>query len=156
MFDQRRRLPWLLSIALAPLAFGSSGCSEELGPEQMPVTRVKGVVRQGQSPVSGGWIEFMPVEGTVGKLRSARLRNDGSFETERVPVGLNLIRLANAPLGSRSAERLFGSYRSPIRRTIPAESTLPLVIDVRDEAIRFNSSHPRDTALESRGSGESR
>ena len=132
MFDKRQRLSWLLLIAPACLAFGSPGCSEELGPEHMIVTRVQGVVRRGHSPVSGGWIEFFPVEGTVGKLRSARIRNDGSFKAERVPVGLNLIRLANAPLGSRGAERLFGLYTSPSRRTIPANSTLPLVIDVRD------------------------
>jgi hypothetical protein len=154
MFDKRRWLSWLLSLALTPLAFGASGCSEELGPERMIVTRVKGVVQHGQSPVSGGWIEFMPVEGTVGKLRSARIRNDGSFEAEHVPVGLNLIRLPHAPLGSRGAERLFGSYRSPIRRAILAQSTLPLVIDVRDEAILFNQSRARDSALKSRGSGE--
>ena len=41
----------------------ASGCSEELGPERMVVTRVKGVVRDGRSPVSAGWIEFFPVEG---------------------------------------------------------------------------------------------
>jgi hypothetical protein len=156
MFDKRRRLSWLRSIALAWLAVGAPGCSEELGPERMIVTRVKGVVRQGQSPVSGGWIEFMPVEGTVGKLRSARIRNDGSFEAEHVPVGLNLIRLANAPLGSVGAERLFGSYRSPVRRIVPAHSTLPLVIDVVDEAILFKNSQARVSGLESRGSGEPR
>jgi hypothetical protein len=154
MFDKRRWLSWLLSLALTPLAFGSSGCSEELGPERMIVTRVKGIVRHGQSPVSRGWIEFLPVEGTVGKLHSARIRNDGSFEAEHVPVGLNLIRLAHAPLGSPGAERLFGSYQSPIRRTVLAQSALPLVIDVRDEAILFNKSHARDSALKSRGSGE--
>jgi hypothetical protein len=154
MFDKRRWFSWLLSLALTPLAFGSSGCSEELGPEQMIVTRVKGIVRHGQSPVSRGWIEFMPVEGTVGKLHSARIRDDGSFEAEHVAVGLNLIRLAHAPLGSPGAERLFGSYQSPIRRTVLAHSTLPLVIDVRDEAILFNKSHARDSALKSRGSGE--
>jgi hypothetical protein len=154
MFDKRRRLSWLHSIALVGLAAGSPGCSEELGPERMLVTRVTGVVRHGQSPVSAGWIEFMPVDGTVGKLRSAKIRNDGKFEVDRVPVGLNLIRLANAPLGSVGAEQLFGSYRSPIRRTVSAQSTAPIVIDVRDEAILFKESRARDMGPESRGSGD--
>jgi hypothetical protein len=156
MFDNRWRVSWLHSIVLAWLAFGLPGCSEELGPEHMIVTRVKGVVRHGHSPVSGGWVEFLPVEGTVGKLRSARIHSDGSFEAERVPVGLNLIRLANAPLGSVGAERLFGSYRSPIRRNVVAESTQPLVIDVVDETILFKNAHARDAALETRGQGDPR
>jgi hypothetical protein len=154
MFDKRRRVSWVHSIALASVAFGSPGCSEELGPEQMIVTRVKGVVRRGQAPVSGGWIEFFPVDGTVGKIRSARIRNDGSFEGERVAVGRNLIRLANAPLRTAGAEQLFGSYKSPIRRTISGQSTEPLVIDVRDEAILFNESRARINKPESRGPGD--
>ena len=43
---------------LAWLAIGPSGCSEELGPEHMAVARVKGFVKEGLRPVSGGWIEF--------------------------------------------------------------------------------------------------
>jgi hypothetical protein len=156
MFDKRRPLSWLNSIAQVWLAFASPGCSEELGPEQMIVTRVTGVVRRGPTPVSGGWIEFLPVDGTVGKIRSARIRNNGSFEAEQVPVGRNLIRLANAPLGSAGAEQLFGSYRSPIRRTVPAVPTSPLVIDVLDEAILFKKSRVRDMAPESPGSGDPR
>jgi hypothetical protein len=156
MFDKRQRLSWLHSIALAWLAFGLPGCSEELGPERLIVTHVKGIVSHGKTPVSGGWVEFLPVEGTVGKLRSARIRSDGSFEAERVPVGLNLIRLANAPLGSIGAERLFGSYRSPIRRNVLAHSTQPLVIDVVDETILFKNAQARDAALETRGQGDPR
>ena len=138
------------------VAFGSPGCSEELGPERMIVTQVKGVVKHGQLPVSGGWVEFLPVEGTVGKLRSARIKSDGSFQAERVPVGLNLIRLANAPLGSVGAERLFGSYTSPIRRTVLAQSTQLIVIDVIDEAILFKKSRAEITRPELPGPGDPR
>jgi hypothetical protein len=156
MIDKRRWLSWLRSIALTWLAVGSSGCSEELGPEQLIVTRVKGFVREGRSPVTAGWIEFFPVEGTVGNLRSAKIGKDGSFEAENVPVGVNLIRLANAPLGSPNAKRLFGSYQSPIRRTIPREPTEHLVIDVFDETILFKNSQARLTGPEPRASGETR
>src|SRR5271166_5362914 len=130
MFDNRRWLSWLRLIALAWLAVGSLGCSQELGPERMIVTRVKGFVREGRSAVSAGWIEFLPVEGTVGNLCAAKIGKDGSFDAEHVAVGVNLIRLANAPLGSQNAERLFGSYQSPIRRTVLPQPTEPVVIDV--------------------------
>ena len=96
------------------------------------------------------------MDGTVGKLRSARIRSDGSFEADRVAVGINLIRLANAPLGSVGAERLFGSYHSPIRRTIPDSSTEPLVIDVVDEAIPSRTHEHAITAQNHGRSGEPR
>src|SRR5438132_13339166 len=86
----------LLFVGLGLL---SAGCAEELGPVPLRVARVQGVVRERGRPVSGGWIEFVPVDGTVGNLRSARLHQDGSFEADRVAVGTNLIRLVNAPSG---------------------------------------------------------
>ena len=76
------------------------------------------MLREGSRPVSGGWIEFFPVEGTVGNLRSARVRADGSFEADGVAVGENLIRLVNAPVELSGATQLFGSFQSPIRRVI--------------------------------------
>jgi hypothetical protein len=153
MIDNRRPHSWLYWIALA---VGSSGCSEELGPERMIVTHVNGVVREGQSPVSRGWIEFMPLQSTVGNIRSTKIRADGTFEAERVSVGVNLIRLANAPLGSVGAEQLFGSYQSPIRRTIPLQPQEPLVIDVLDEVILYKAARARAAEPKARGSGEPR
>ncbi len=94
----------------------AAGCSEELGPERMPVTRIKGVVREGSRPVSGGWIEFIPVDGTVGNLCSARLGPDGSFDADKVPVGVNLIRLVNAPLTSAGRNRIWSEPTS--RRSV--------------------------------------
>jgi hypothetical protein len=156
MIDKCQWLSLLRSIALAWLAVGSCGCSEELGPERMIVTPVKGFVREGRSAVTAGWIEFLPVEGTVGNLRSAKIGKDGSFEAEHVAVGVNLIRLANAPLGSQNAERLFGSYQSPIRRTVLPQPTEPIVIDVFEEAIRFKNSQALLTGPERGASGDSR
>jgi hypothetical protein len=156
MIDKRRLFLWFRPLALALPAMGSSGCSEELGPERMPVARVTGVVREGSQPVSGGWIEFFPVDGTVGNLRSARLRADGSFEADHVPVGLNLIRLVNVPLSSPAAKQIFGAYTSPIRRTILAQPTEPLLIDVVDESILLQNSRARRSRPEARGPGEPR
>jgi hypothetical protein len=156
MVDKRRRLSWFRSITLASLALVTAGCSEELGPERMVVTRVKGLVRTGRSPVKRGWIEFVPVEGTVGKLCSAKIHDDGSFDAAHVPVGINLIRLPNASLGSVAADQLFGSYHSPIRRVIPARPTDPIVVDIFEETIRYKTHAPGGGDSEPRESGATR
>ncbi|HMF35840.1 MAG TPA: hypothetical protein VKF17_04345, partial [Isosphaeraceae bacterium] len=49
-----------LSPVLFLLGVLASGCSEELGPERFPTTRVAGVVVEGGRPIAGGWIEFIP------------------------------------------------------------------------------------------------
>jgi hypothetical protein len=116
-----------LGIAVAA-AFLADGCSEELGPVRMPVTRVKGVVTQGDRPVSGGWIEFTPVEGTLGNLRSARLGPDGRFDADGVAVGKNAIRFVNARLASPVLVKLFTPYSSPIRRVVAERPSAPLRI----------------------------
>jgi hypothetical protein len=156
MIDKRRMLKSLHPLALAHLVLGASGCSEELGPEPMPVASVKGVLSEGGRPCSKGWVEFFPIDGTIGNLRSARVHSDGSFEADKVPVGLNLIRLVDVPLNSPAARQIFGAYTSPIRHTIPSEPSESLVIDVFDETIRFQQSRTRRAGLESRGSGDSR
>jgi hypothetical protein len=156
MFHKRRLVSWLHSTTLAGVAFGLAGCSEELGPERMIVVRVKGVVKEGSRPVSAGWIEFFPVDGTVGNLCSARLHADGSFEAEHVPVGVNLIRLANASMRSDALRRVFGAYTSPIRRTIPSDPAEPIVIDVVDEAMRMRNPRAPATKSDSGRPGEAR
>ena len=89
-------------------------------------------------PVTRGWIEFVPVDGTVGRMRSAPLLADGTFHATKVPVGLNLVRLVNVDydpkvLGpmANDLRRVFGAFTSPIRRKIalgrnpPSTSTSP-------------------------------
>jgi hypothetical protein len=123
-------------LLAAGIAASLAGCKEELGPETMPVAHVTGVITEGRRPVSGGWIEFMPHDGTIGNLRSARIRADGTFDADGVAVGSNVIRLVNAPLASKVAREVFGAYTSPIRRTILVRPTEPLVIDL---ALEFAS-----------------
>ena len=83
---------------LGLLALLASGCSEELGPEQLATAEVKGKVQLAGRPVTSGWVEFWPVKGTRGNSRTAPLRADGSFEARGVAVGLNRLVLAHAPL----------------------------------------------------------
>ena len=72
---------------LAALLALVAGCREELGPVRFPTTRVCGRVLESGRPVAGGWIEFAPIEGTVGNRRSAPLAADGRFEVSGVAVG---------------------------------------------------------------------
>jgi hypothetical protein len=127
-------------LGLFALSWAGLGCREELGPEAMPTAKVAGRVHLGGRPIRGGWIEFLPAEGTVGTLRSARVRPDGTFEADRVAVGTNAIRLlapkAEGPLPVDG--RLLQGYL--IRRTVPEGGTDTMEIDLRDESRRLGSS----------------
>jgi hypothetical protein len=122
----------------------------------MPVARVTGRVTESGRPVTGGWIEFFPLDGCVGNLRSARLKADGSFEADKVAVGLNLVRLVNTNIASPDAARTFSHYISPIRRVIPAQPAGPVLIDLLDELIQFSNTRQRPVLPEMPRSGDSR
>jgi hypothetical protein len=128
---------WKSRLAGLALVWLAPGCREELGPVQFPTTRVTGVVREGERPVGGGWVEFLPVDGTVGNLRSAPIRRDGSFEADRVAVGTYQVGLVAAPVGSLLAQRFH-----PIRRAIPAGTSTTLTIDLIEEAIHQQPAPP--------------
>lgn len=137
-------------LVLIAAAF-ASGCSEELGPVPMPVARVRGVMREGSRPVGGGWIEFTPVDGTIGKLRSARLRADGKFEADGVAVGINQVRIVNATIGGSPYRGIFSASMSPIRREIAPDGTGAIEIDLITEAVRFQQRLERSGVGPSRG-----
>lgn len=140
-------------MALAAAAMLAAGCDEELGPVPMPVARVRGVVKEGDRPVGGGWIEFLPVEGTIGNLRSARLRADGTFDADGVAIGTNAIRLVNAAM-SPGYRGLFGAFSSPIRRVVVADPSGPLTIDLVAEAIQYQEKRSRIMAGAPAATGE--
>jgi hypothetical protein len=158
MTDRPRKLTRLdpLLLLLLWIYFVTAGCKEELGPERMPVARITGVVREGTKPVAGGWIEFIPVDGTVGNLCSAKLNAHGAFDAHRVAIGVNLIRLVNAPLTTPGAAKIFGAFQSPIRREIVAQPSEPLSIDVVEELIRYRSSRGSPAVSESGKTGGGR
>jgi hypothetical protein len=149
-------LAWFGATLLPLLAGVCAGCANALGPERLPVVPVFGVVTEGGRPLSQGWIEFFPVDGTVGKLRSARLGKDGSFQADKVPVGRNLIRLVNADIETPGADRVFGAYHSPLRRVIPAQPGPPLKIDLLDEWIRYAEPRAQKSAQGALTRGERR
>lgn len=124
------------SLLVLFVALGSAGCQEELGPEPMRTARVTGRVHIRNQPVTAGWIEFYPIEGTVGYLRSARLRPDGSFCAEGVAVGPNAIKLADprfpASIPRREIYARFGRDLL-IRRTVANRPETAIDIDLQDE-----------------------
>jgi len=118
-----------------------AGCG--LGPpERFPTAEVRGVVVEAGRPVGGGWIVFIPFDGAVGNQRSAPIASDGSFHAERVAVGLNSMRVVNAPIQLPRGRQLFESNLSPLRRVIPAEASGPLTIDLVEEALRYQARQP--------------
>jgi hypothetical protein len=132
----------LRSLPLLPaLAVLLSGCAEELGPIPRRTARVSGRVHLGTTPIGSGFVEFYPVGGTVGNLRSAPLASDGTFEAHGVAVGTNLVRIVNPPfplpvLFSSPQGRIgFEEFTSPIRRDVRDGASLE--IDLQDERIRF-------------------
>ncbi len=150
--SRARRQPCSLRLSPVPVLFLlllgllAPGCSEELGPERFPTTRVAGVVVEGGRPVAGGWIEFIPTEGTVGNIRSARIGRDGSFQADRVAIGENVIRLVNAPITIPGGAARFGQFSTPVRRRISPEPDGPLTIDLLEEAVRYRATRPRPAA----------
>src|SRR5262245_18522271 len=132
---QRTRRYWSWTLAL--LAGAAPACSEELGPERMETTRGTGVVREGGQPVGGGWVECGPVAGTVGDMRPAPVRRAGTFDADRVAVGRNVVGLVQAPIRIRGGKQLFHTFRSLIRRHIPAGSAPGLDIDLVEEVVRY-------------------
>lgn len=127
------------SLAMAMAVLTAPGCAEELGPTRRETAHVHGRVHLGSSPITGGWIEFTPVDGTVGVLRSAPIQADGSFDAAGVALGTNLIRLAHpspqpaTPYLDPKIYWLFQQSFSPIRRTLRAPSET-LDIDLRRES----------------------
>jgi hypothetical protein len=149
--DRRRFVVWLSPFTLAWLPVCLCGCAEELGPERLPVTRVTGRVTEGGQPLHGGWIEFFPMDGARGNLRSGRLRDDGSFDVDRVAVGLNAIRLVHTSIKHPRVARIFGAYATtPIRRKLPERPAEPMAIELVEEAQRLQST----SRSESRGAGD--
>lgn len=136
--DRLRRTRRLLPICWLLL---TPGCGEVWGPERFTTTTVRGRLFWRGEAVAGGWLEFVPVLGTTGVLRSAEVDRDGSFRVTGIPVGTVGIRLIGSP-ASRSAgdpdrDRFFHeiSQSYAISRTITG-TTSSLTIDLADEASR--------------------
>lgn len=125
-------------LLLLPLVL-ASGCAEELGPESMTTARVSGTIVFRGRPVGPGWVEFAPVDGTVGLVTSARLDDKGAFQASRVPVGTVGLRLVGVRLpdaGSPTLNRalFLMTQANLIHRPIEASRSNTFVVDLAVEA----------------------
>ncbi len=118
------------------LLFLVTGCGKTFGPESFKTTRVIGTIHAGTKTYDGGWIEFVPTEGTVGVMRSGRIHADGTFEVDRVALGTNSVGIfgANFP---REYSSVFNTLATPIRRKITDSSTTTLDVDLMVEWARY-------------------
>jgi hypothetical protein len=133
---------WAVAIVAAGLGPGLAslgGCREELGPEPMPTATVTGRIHVAGEPIGGGWVEFHPVEGTVGLSRSAPLALDGTFRADKVPIGRVVIHLEQTKVEPTFKE-LLRRLPSP-RREIQGPCVLDL--DLAEEARRARARPPR-------------
>jgi hypothetical protein len=102
------------------------------------------------APIRGGWIEFIPIDGALGSLRSAPIQPDGSFQATHVAQGRNVVRIVNPP-ASPSVERVFQLFYSPIRVDVSGERAIEIDLSrpatwgltTRPDPARSNSP-PRD------------
>lgn len=128
----------VVALGVALLAIG---CGEELGPEPMPTAAVAGRVTLAGRPLDGGWLEFLPVDGTVGRLATTRIGPDGSFRCDRVAVGTVAVRVAGADLPPPEY-RVFGNLVYPIRLDVPAAGVDGLTLDLVAERRRIEAEAP--------------
>lgn len=134
---------WLARLIPLLLPLVGFGCGSALGPERFRTVKVSGRIVEGREPVKGGWIEFIPVDGTLGNQRSARIQADGKFEADKVAVGENALRLVNSPVHLPGGAQLFGAFTTPVRRVISENQAAPLEIDLIEEAVRYQALQPR-------------
>lgn len=116
-----------LEIALAGLLVAAPGCFEKWKGRQADPVDVWGSVRIGSAPISGGWIEFLPIDGAVGHLRSAPIGPDGQFRATRVARGRNVVRIMYPP-PHPPVNRLFQSFQTPLRLEVDGRG--PVDIDL--------------------------
>lgn len=121
-------------MTIAWLALVCSGCSEETGAPPYPgaTGRVTGRAIVGGIPISGGWLELIPTDGTAGDLRSSPLGPDGSFAIDRAAAGAVAVRIIHPPtnLESRIPRDVRLSFSSLVRLQVEPNREERVVIDV--------------------------
>jgi hypothetical protein len=135
-----RKFATYLGLALVAATF--AGCRDELGPERMTTTSFDGTLTLRGQPFGDVWLEFMPIEGTVGLQRSARVKSDGTFHADAVPVGRVAMRVVGvrAPsTGDPGLDRFvsFAGQVYIIKRDVAKVPTGPMQIDLASEALAF-------------------
>ena len=127
---------WRCGLFLVVLLIGA-GCAEEWGPDWVPSAEVSGRVHRSGHPLTRGWLEFLPVDGTIGRLQSAPINPDGTFLANGVAPGSVAIRVVGADLPG--AEYSLFSQIYVIRREVRDAQANQLNIDLEQERRRVAS-----------------
>ncbi len=124
---QSMRIQRLSRSLFIGLMFVPLGCTEAWRPTPLGQETVRGHILLGRTPVAGGWVEFIPIDGATGRIRSAPIQADGSFVAEGVARGRNVLRIVHPPESSR-VETRFQTFQTPVRPEIRPDQ--PLEIDL--------------------------
>ncbi|MEW4567118.1 hypothetical protein AB1L88_04555 [Tautonia sp. JC769] len=108
--------------------------------EWIPGAEVSGRIHRSGDPLTRGWLEFLPVDGAIGRLRSVPIRPDGTFLADGVAPGSVAIRVIGADLPA-SDESIFGQIYV-IRRVVLDAQANKFDIDLDQERRRLSSGQP--------------
>lgn len=131
----RRWIPAIMALAALP------GCRDMLGPPHPATATVRGRLLLHGRPIGPCFVEFQPIDGTVGDLRSGRVDAGGRFTVTRVPIGRVGIRVVGPTLRTGDPpldvflHRIGQSYA--IHRDIDAHASNLAPIDLVVEAYRL-------------------
>ena len=124
---------WFMSMALSTSLL--TGCAEERPDPAFALVEVQGRIQRNGQPISTGWVEFVPVDGGQGVMKSGPVSANGQYKATGLGPGLHGVRV----IVPRDKSLFpFDQFFSPIRRTITTEPVQTFDIDLSAE-----SSKPR-------------
>ena len=124
------------------IALATTGCEFTLPGRRsdFPKTTVEGSILLGGQPLPNGgigWVTFFPEGSSLGDATVCRLKPDGKYSCDRVPVGPVNVRIDVAPsvmvgwpLPLRQRVTLLRGPQSPIRITTKADETMRFDFDL--------------------------
>lgn len=109
-------------------------------PRHFPTTRLSGKVMLAGRPIPKGWVSLFPVESTLGDPLLIAVEPDGTYSTDKAPIGplavrvsipksdLDIIRKSEPAIADK-LERL-GGLKSPIRIKTKPETQNSFDVDL--------------------------
>lgn len=111
----------------------AAGCTEERPDPAFPLVTVQGRIQRNGQPLSSGWVEFVPVDGGQGVMKSGPIESNGQYKATGLGPGLHGVRV----IVPRDKSLFpFDQFFSPIRRTLSAEPVQTFDIDLSAESAK--------------------
>lgn len=111
----------------------AAGCSEERPDPAFPLVAVQGRIQRNGQPLQSGWVEFVPVDGGQGVMKSGPIESNGHYLATGLGPGLHGVRVI---VPRDKSFFPFDQFFSPIRRTLSAEPVQTLDIDLSAESTK--------------------